>query len=447
MLKTAKGTQDFDTPTQTQRQKLIDICVEQFKLVGAKPIDTPTFEREDVLMEKYGEESTKEIFRLSNNNENNENNSENNNDTETLALRYDLTVPFSRYVKMNNIKKLKKYQVGKVYRKDQPNMKSGRFREFLQADFDHLNSECDSELADAETLVLLNNILLKLTSKIINGEYVIRLNNKQLLFNMLEFCGVQPDLYKTVCSSIDKLDKREWKDIEPELLSKGLTQDCIDRMNNILTKYKNIDWDTLKYLPFKSDVFDKLYHYLLIFGGINTIKLDLSLARGIDYYTGIIFEVNLINTNIGSVAGGGRYDELCNIPCVGFSIGIDRILSILPTTTCREYNPTVWIIQVNKKSSNETGNNELFEYRLKILKELRDNGISCNTELKTEVSMGAQIKYVLKNEIPFIIFVGQNEMEQRLVSLKDMDNKTQYDNIPMIEAMWRINNNNTNMNK
>ena len=425
IYKVPKGTQDFDPGRQYSRQLLVTEAIKQFRLFGAKPIDTPTFEREDVLMEKYGEESDKEIFRLVT-----EKDTE---DSESLALRYDLTVPFARYIKNKGLKKLKRYQIGKVYRRDQPNMKAGRFREFLQCDYDCLDARCDPSLADAETLVLLMNVL----DTTGGPNYTIRLNDRNILYGMLEFCGVPADLYGTVCSSIDKLDKKKWKAITTELEEKGLSSDIIEKLGLSLTQYKNVTWETLADVPFVptgiNDSFQKLFKYIQILSSrqepLDRIKIDFSLARGLDYYTGIIFEVVMTQKKkkVGSIAGGGRYDELCGVPCVGFSVGIDRIMTALKPSPKREYNPTVWVVQVNPDDVVPG----LYEYRLQVLASLRKAGIKTGTELRPDTGMGAQIKYVLKNEIPFIVFVGPDEMKSQVVTLKDMDMQKQYSGINM----------------
>lgn len=430
LYKTPKGTQDFSPIEQQLRNELVTKCVNQFKLFGAQPIDTPTFEREDVLMEKYNDDNTKEIFRLESDIGGDDIDS-GGSSVEKLALRYDLTVPFSRYVKTTGLLKIKRYQVGKVFRKDTPNFSSGRYREFMQCDYDYLDSNCDSDLADAETLTLLNSILQSL----IGDAYVIRLNNKNILFGLLEYCGVPIELYQTICSTIDKLDKRKWKDLVPEFTEKGLSDTNILKLKETFDQYKNISWDDIQTIPFVSDKtkesFAKLYKYLMLLcpDKLNKINIDLTMARGLDYYTGIIFEVNLSSNKkkakFGSIAGGGRYDKLCNIPCVGFSIGIDRIASTLNQINKRLINPDVWIIQVGDSDE------KLYEYRISLLSKLRSSDISVGTELRPNIGMGPQMNYANKNKIPYVIFVGTDEMDNNVVTLKDMDARKQTYMIPL----------------
>lgn len=434
IYKCPKGTQDYDNGSQALRQNLIDDCIKQFKLVGAKQIDTPAFEREDVLMEKYNDDNQKEIFRLVSEKDTEE--------SESLALRYDLTVPLSRYVKMNSIQKMRRFQVGKVWRRDQPNMKAGRFREFTQVDYDYLDGQCDINLADAETLSLLIDTL----DTIVGTNYLVRLNDRNILYNLLEYCGVPTNLYTSICSTIDKLDKKKWKSLIPELLQKGLNQDVIDKLNVELTTWKNVTCDNIQDVQFISrDVSTriiKIFEYLQLLLNSTTdklckIKLDFTLARGLDYYTGIIFEVMLTGkkNNIGSIAGGGRYDNLCEIPCVGFSLGIDRILASRQPLSKRTFNPTVWVVQIDTDNIPDPS---VYTYRIKILSELRNRGINSGSEMRLETGLGQQIKYILKNQIPYTVFVGSTEMINERVTLKDMDSKIQYDNITIDKAIWYI---------
>ena len=180
-----------------------------------------------------------------------------------------------------------------------------------------------------------------------------------------------------------------------------------------------------------------MYKYLKILtnDNVNNIVVDFSLARGLDYYTGIIFEVMVKGKykKIGSVAGGGRYDKLCDVPCVGFSIGIDRLVGIIKPMDKRKYNVTVQVIQINNKNNddNNNNNNDLTYYRMGVVSKIRAVGMKASTELKDSVSLGGQIKYVLKNRIPYIIFVGQDEMNNNTITLKDMDKELEYKNISL----------------
>jgi histidyl-tRNA synthetase len=265
---------------------------------------------------------------------------------------------------------------------------------------------------------------------------------------MFSFCGIKSELFQTVCSSIDKLDKKKWKQIVPELVSKGLGQDTIDKLETCL-KGKSIDpldLGEVSYIPSKwSQYMKQVYSYLKLLSpkSFEKVKMELTLARGLDYYIGIIFEVNLVGkkfNKIGSVCGGGRYDDLCGIPCVGFSVGIDRLLSVMNPVSKSLYNPSVWVIQIN--SDNPETNMAVYQYRMKIVKRLRYSEINTGTELRIDTGLGKQIKYVLKNQIPYIIFVGTEEMKQNRVTIKDIraeiqDNLIEIDNaIRWIKNIW-----------
>ena len=435
--KTAKGTQDFGPSRQSLREKLTIIFTNQAQLTGAQPISTPIIEREEVLMEKYGEESDKEIFRLVSEGE----------DTERTALRYDLTVSFARYVKSKSLKKLKRYTAGPVFRRDQPNMGDGRYRQFLQADYDWLG-DGDLPLMDAETLVVLINTL-----KIYGlPNFIIKINTRGILYRMLEWVGVPTDLYIDVSRVVDKLDKKRWKLLVPELQQilndyngefqdNRKTCDIVSDLGWVIKKLQTDDWEGLPFV--ESEYLNNILRYLGLLSVnklelLDLIKIDPTLARGLDYYTGIIFEVVLVGKKYkktGSIAAGGRYDNLCDVPCVGFSIGIDRLLTVLKPN--KNYNPTVWLIQINKDIDIEVMN-QLFEYRLELLTKLRSYQITCDTEPRADTGFGPQLKYALKKNIPFVVFVGVNEMGNGTVTIKDMERRKQYDNISLGEAFYWI---------
>jgi histidyl-tRNA synthetase len=219
--KVPKGTRDSNPETEKLRQKLIEECEKQFLLYNAVRIDTPTFELYSLLMEKYNDENTKEIYVLENKNDNGE----------KCALRYDLTVPFSRYVKTNHINNIRKYQIGKVFRRDNPS--PGRYREFYQCDYDCLGDNIEW-ITDAETLLLLNNILAVFRDKYNMPNYVIRINSREILLDMMIACNISPELFSATCSCIDKLDKCEWKKVSSELLAKGICQESINKLESIL---------------------------------------------------------------------------------------------------------------------------------------------------------------------------------------------------------------------
>ena len=391
-MKTPKGTRDSDVQRESLRSEMLRECEKVFALYGGKRIDTPTFELYDMLMEKYqNDETEKEIFVLESKKEN----------SEKCALRYDLTVPFSRYVKMNRIKSMKRYQIGKVFRRDKPS--PGRYREFMQCDYDCLGKN-DEVRTDIETLTLLNDILTILKEKFGLPEYVIRINSREIINDMFLTCDIPESLLLTVCSSIDKLDKSSWNEVRVEMVEKGVSEISLEKLERSL---------------FQDNLLSNAKMERIMKENI-PLTFDISLCRGLTYYTGIIFEVVLTNQNSPSIAGGGRYDNLCGIPCVGFSLGIDRILDYVKLE--KKSSIKVWVLEINK-----TNKTEITDYRMEIVRMLRKAGISCDTSLKSilQKPVKKQFKYASDNNIPYVIIVGETEYNDKVVTLKDMNNKTQ----------------------
>ncbi|AFN83150.1 histidyl-tRNA synthetase [Encephalitozoon romaleae SJ-2008] len=300
-LKTPKGTTD-ESPRQCfLYEEIIEKIRGVFVLYGAVPISTPTFEMKSILTNKYGED-TKLIYDLKDQG------------GEICALRYDLTVPFARYLASNKIRKMKRYQIGRVYRRDQPSIVKGRLREFMQADFD-IAGECIRMMADAEVISCVDRILKEFEI----GEFKIKVNDRRILTSILEAVGVPCESYGTVCSTIDKIEKMSWKDISKEFIQKGLSEHQV----NMIRKYMEMSGkeNVLKLLRecpayeierCKEGVHDmeELFKFCRILGCEGSLVMDVSLARGLDYYTGMILEAEYIGKSVGSVIGGGRYDNL-----------------------------------------------------------------------------------------------------------------------------------------
>lgn len=319
------------------RLQVLEKIIAVFKKHGADTIDTPVFELKDVLTGKYGEDS-KLIYDLKDQG------------GEILSMRYDLTVPLARHLAMNKISQIKRYHIAKVYRRDNPAMTRGRYREFYQCDFD-ICGTYDSMLPDAECVKVVTEILSSLDI----GDFVVKLNHRKLLDGMFEACGVPVDKFRTICSAVDKLDKSKWEEVKKEMVDeKGLDSATADKIGEyvrlnggeeLVTKLLN-DEKLKKVGAAKEGLegIQLLLKYCKLFGIQDKVVFDLSLARGLDYYTGVIYEAVLKQETsaksdeiIGSVAGGGRYDNLVGmfdskgkqVPCVGVSIGVERVFAII----------------------------------------------------------------------------------------------------------------------
>jgi histidyl-tRNA synthetase len=304
--KIAKGARDFSPDQMRVREQAFEAIRRVFKRHGAVEIDTPVFELKEVLTGKYGEDS-KLIYHLADQG------------GELLSLRYDLTVPFARYLAMNSTGNIKRFHIAKVYRRDQPQLTRGRYREFYQCDFDIAGSFAPM-LADAEAITVGAEVLSELPV----GSFLIKLNHRKLLDAIFEICGVPSEKFRPICSAVDKLDKLSWSDVKDEMINeKGLTEIVADKIGEFVLQQGNprIMWNKLQSSrQFGDHVaanealkdLDVLFNYLEGMGSLQFVSFDLSLARGLDYYTGVIYEVILTSgtSQVGSIAAGGRYDNL-----------------------------------------------------------------------------------------------------------------------------------------
>jgi histidyl-tRNA synthetase len=451
-LKTPKGTRDYNPHQMSLRQSVLEKIIGVFKKHGAETIDTPVFELKDVLTGKYGEDS-KLIYDLKDQG------------GEILALRYDLTVPLARYLAMGKVSNIKRYHIAKVYRRDNPAMTKGRYREFFQCDFD-IAGAYDPMLPDAECVKVVSEILSTLDI----GDFVIKLNHRKLLDGMFEACGVPADKFRTICSSVDKLDKLPWADVKKEMMSeKGLDEATANKIGEYVRLNGSVEL-TEKLLSdpklknVKSAVqgledIKLLLKYCNLFGVLHLVSFDLSLARGLDYYTGVIYEAVLkgeqVNKKkeeetIGSVAGGGRYDNLVGmfdskgkqVPCVGVSIGVERVFAILEArNAAKQIKVRTSEIQVYVASAHKG----LHEKRLEILSKLWDGQIKAEHSYKSNPKLLAQLQHCEEQQIPFALVLGDSELERGVVKLRDVstrkEEEVRIDNL--VEAIkWRLSNKN-----
>ncbi|KAJ3221581.1 Cytoplasmic and mitochondrial histidine tRNA synthetase [Clydaea vesicula] len=419
-LKTPKGTRDFNDKEMAVREKLISTVTKIFKKHGAVTIDTPVFELKEILSGKYGEDS-KLIYDLQDQG------------GELSSLRYDLTVPFARFIAMNGSKyqNIKRYHIAKVYRRDQPAVAKGRMREFYQCDFD-IAGVYEPMIPDSEALVVMWEILKEVDI----GDFIIKLNNRKILDGMFQVCGVPEEKIRPISSAVDKLDKATWEEVKKEMVTeKGLEEEVADKIGEYvkLKGSKELVDILEKDLNFSSNLKVKeglsemrtLLNYLEVMGVLPSVSFDLSLARGLDYYTGVIYEAILVKSSVdtsgvGSVASGGRYDDLvgmfsggAKIPCVGMSIGLERIFAILLKKTkpesIRATETQVYVCGI--------ADGTLLD-RMKICSELWDAGISATFQYKDKVKLGQQFKICERDQIPLAVIIGSGEIEQGVVNLK-----------------------------
>jgi histidyl-tRNA synthetase len=330
---------------------------------------------------------------------------------------------------------IKRYHIGKVYRRDNPQMNRGRFREFYQCDFDIAGPSYGKMIPDAEVL----KVVVEILSSLKIGGFNIKLNHRKLLDATVSLAGIPMDKFKIVCSSVDKLDKEPWNVVEAELLDKGLNNSQTDNLWR-LVQLKDTPWKLLEVLD-KDDILNAnqqaketlqemrtLFEYLDILNITDKFTFDLSLARGLDYYTGLIYEAVLTDTDrVGSIAGGGRYDELLGmfsgkpIPSVGVSIGIERIFNILEENlkndpSIRKTETLVLVTSIGKNLAKE---------RFRIVNELWEQDIKAEILYQENIRNEKAMDYAVEHRIPFMVFIGENELKEGKVNVKCMANHKQ----------------------
>ncbi|HAI82725.1 MAG TPA: histidine--tRNA ligase [Chitinophagaceae bacterium] len=426
-----QGTRDFSADVVRKRQYIFNTIRSVFELYGFQPLETPAMENLTTLMGKYGEEGDKLIFKVLNNGfERPEKHEQarvdfekilagkNTKDITERALRYDLTIPFARYVAMHHGQltfPFKRYQIQPVWRADRP--QRGRYREFYQCDADVVGSA--SLLNEVE----LTNIYVSAFEQL-HIPVEIRINSRKILAALAEICGGSEKLVD-ITIAIDKLDKIGLSKVQEELAERGLSNTQIAT----ITSYLQIDGDNATKLNAMEAL---LGNNTIGEQGLSEIKhvlshqpsqqvvVDFTLARGLNYYTGIIFEIKAVGVQMGSIGGGGRYDDLTglfgvpNLPGVGISFGIDRIYDVMeelnafPATVVT--GTRVLFFNLGTAESN---------YAFQIMQQVRQAGIAA--ELYHEQSkLDKQFKYAEKKQIPFVAIIGSNEVQQQQIQLKNV---------------------------
>lgn len=433
----AKGTRDFSPVEMEKRNHIFNTLKKVFKKFGYNEIQTPSFENLSTLTGKYGDEGDKLIFKILNSGDylskvSEEQLSERNSNKliphiSEKALRYDLTVPFARYVVMhqNDIAlPFKRYQIQPVWRADRP--QRGRYREFYQCDVDVVGSE--SLLNEAEFILIYHEALSALGLK----DFTIKINNRKILTGIAEIIG-KPELIVDMTVAIDKLDKVGLQGVNKELLERGFTNEDLETLKPIIELQGKNDHKLaqLKTVLSSSEIglkgiqeIEEVFEYINVFASQNVseqfVEVDITLARGLNYYTGCIFEVKTNEVAMGSIGGGGRYDDLTGmfglkgLTGVGVSFGADRIYDVLEELNLfpasNSTNTKVLIVNFDKS---------LESFTLPLLGELRKAGVPAEL-YPTAAKLKKQMSYADAKNIPFVLLVGDEESETGLLSLKNM---------------------------
>lgn len=427
-----KGTRDFSSVEMAKRNYIFDTIKDTFKLFGYLQIETPAMENLSTLMGKYGEEGDKLLFKILNSGDFLRDVTDNDYKEKRLphlttklcekGLRYDLTVPFARFVVQNRGElqmPFKRYQIQPVWRADRP--QKGRYREFYQCDADVVGS--DSLWNEIELLSMIDTVFKKLKIRV-----AIKLNNRKILSGIAEIIGESEKL-TDITVAIDKIDKIGINKVNEELRDKGISDEAIKKLQPLL-ELKGNNEEKIKTLSFilkDSEIGQKGIEELnTVVSGFNelghdcSLDVDVSLARGLNYYTGTIIEVKALDVEIGSITGGGRYDNLTGVfgmpglSGVGISFGADRIYDVLNQLQLYPENisESVKVLFVN------FGEQEAFA-SMKIISKLRDNGVAC--ELYPDATkMKKQMGYADSLNIPYVAIIGENELREGKSILKNM---------------------------
>lgn len=444
-----KGTRDFSPEEMAKRNYIFDIIKDVYKLYGFKQIETPAMENLSTLMGKYGEEGDKLLFKILNSGDFLKSMSEQDikehnsvataNKISDKGLRYDLTVPFARYVVMHRNEitfPFKRYQIQPVWRADRP--QKGRYREFFQCDADIVGS--DSLLNEIELIQIIDKVFSKLGIRV-----ATKLNNRKILSGIAEVIG-EADKITDITVAIDKLDKIGLEKVNEELASKNIPASAIEKLQPIillegdesykLSVLKTVLADSaigLKGVEELAYILDRV----ALLNLENRVELDLTLARGLSYYTGAIIEVESLDVEIGSITGGGRYDNLTGIfglpdvSGVGISFGAERIYDVLNQLELFPENVSlgVDVMFVNFGVKEET-------HILPLLSQLRNKGISAEI-YPDEAKLKKQMTFANNTKAHFVAMVGQNEMTENKITLKNMQTGEQQ-TVSLDDAIERI---------
>ncbi len=432
-----KGTRDFSPEIMVKRNYIFNIIKQTFSKYAFQPLETPSMENLSTLLGKYGEEGDKLLFRILNSGDflgkvddellKSRNLTEISSKISNKGLRYDLTVPFARYVVQHRNEitfPFKRYQIQPVWRADKP--QKGRYREFYQCDGDVIGT--DSLLSEVELIKIMDEVFSAL-----NLDVTIKFNNRKILKGVADYAGAA-DHFMDITMAIDKLDKVGQEKVKEELLERGIGENAVNKLEKFLEtkgnheeQLKNLETffasskDGTKGIEETREILD----YLEALKFNNHLEFDPKLARGLDYYTGTIFEVKTNEMEIGSICGGGRYDDLTgvfglkDVSGVGISFGAERIYDVMEKLDKfpEQMLPAAKILFVN------FGKKEV-KHSLKLLQELRQENIMAEL-YPDKAKMKKQFTYADNKNIPYVAIIGENEINKNVITVKDMNSGEQ----------------------
>ena len=421
-----KGTRDFSPAEMMRRTYIFETIKSVFRTYGFAPLETPAMENLSTLLGKYGDEGDKLLFKILNSGDYAAGLDDGQLRTASKicekGLRYDLTVPFARYIVQHQseiVLPFKRYQIQPVWRADRP--QKGRYREFYQCDVDVIGSR--SLINEVELIEIVERVFGKLGINV-----TLKMNNRKILYGIAEAIG-HADKMMDITAAIDKLEKIGIDNVRAELSERGLEQEAIDRLQPILelsgsnseklNKLRDVISCSETGLKGIAEM-EEIFGYVEALGLNLPIELDLSLARGLNYYTGAIFEVKAMDYAIGSICGGGRYDDLTGIfgmpdtSGVGISFGADRIYDVMTGLNLfpEEVDFSTKVLFVN------LGEQERMA-AMRIMRTLRDHGVA--TEIYPEpAKMKKQMEYANRRSIPYVVIIGSNELQNGQATVKNM---------------------------
>lgn len=408
LLQPLKGFRDFLPEKMALRNEAISRLRRVFEKYGFEELQTPALEYKEVLVGKYGEEAEKLMYLFKDRGE------------RDIGLRYDLTIPLARVVSTypDLPKPFKTYRIQPVWRAEKP--QKGRYREFYQCDFDIIGTP--SPIADAEIIAIINDCLKSLGFL----AFKIKINNRKILFDSLKKAKIPKDSWLAALTSVDKLDKKPQAEVEKELITKGLTK---NQVRSVLKTIREAKPD---------EFLEKTMKYAAQLGVLRNLVFEPTLARGLDYYTGPIYEAFVDEPKIGSVAGGGRYDKLISdlggpdFPATGASIGIERVVDVIEELNLwKDRKPAGPKVLVTIFSDKFTGK------AIEAASLLRNSGISTELYPDETVKLDKQLKYADKRKVEWAIIIGPKETIKNEAVLKNMATKKQ-ETVPVQALLTRI---------